>query len=93
MDIIGVYNYTYANTVNSFKIDARRVVEALGNRYTKVWLDIEDEMQKNLGQELIDGIKAYRDIILASGNEFEYIRDYRSINHSLNPYASQFKRC
>ena len=91
VDIVGVYNYTYANTVRSFEMDARRVVEALGNRYTKVWLDIEDEMQKNLGQELIDGIKAYRDIILTSGNEFGVYTGLSFYKSFIKPYASQLK--
>jgi len=72
-------------------MDARRVVEALGNRYTKVWLDIEDEMQKNLGQELIDGIIAYRKIILASGNEFGVYTGLSFYKSFIKPYANQLK--
>ena len=64
--IIGVYNYSYASTVDKFKTDAEAVVKALNGRKKKVWLDIENEAQMGIGDTLIDGINAY----------FGVLRDY-----------------
>ena len=40
--IVGVYNYSYATTVNKAKTDAQKVIDILSGRKAKVWLDVED---------------------------------------------------
>lgn len=42
LPIIGVYNYSYAKTAAKARTDAQRVIEVLGKRRVKVWLDMED---------------------------------------------------
>lgn len=66
----GVYQYSYATTVEKAKIDARKVLEVLGNRKPMVWLDVEDKCQMGLGGRLLDIILAYKEIIEESGRQF-----------------------
>ena len=53
---IDVYNYTYASNIDRIKEDANAVVRVLNGRELgcKIWLDIENELQKGLGVLLID---------------------------------------
>ena len=84
--IQGVYNYSYATTVEKAKIDARKVIEILGDRKPMVWLDVEDKCQMGLGDRLRDIILAYKQIIEDGGRQFgvytglsfydSYIRKY-----------------
>ena len=62
---IGVYNYSYATTMEKAIDDAEKVVEILDGRAVpcKVWLDIEDKCQKDLGITLIDIINVYQEVI------------------------------
>lgn len=66
----GVYNYSYATTIDKAVSDAQRVVEILAGRKPMVWLDIEDRCQKGLGEALISIINAYGAVITAAGLEF-----------------------
>lgn len=66
----GVYNYSYATTVEKARIDARKVLEILGDRKPMVWLDVEDKCQQGLGDRLLDIILAYKKIIKDSGRQF-----------------------
>ena len=50
----GVYNYSYATTVSKARTDAQKVLDILGGRKPRVYLDVEDSCQKNLGSLLID---------------------------------------
>ena len=68
--IIGVYNYSYASTVDKFKTDAEAVVKALNGRKKKVWLDIENETQMGIGDTLIDGINAYFGVLKDYGLDY-----------------------
>lgn len=68
--IQGVYNYTYATTVNKAIMDAHKVLSVLGpNRHPMVWLDYEDAcLPKNaLAAEIIN---AYGDVITSAGCKF-----------------------
>lgn len=91
--IQGVYNYSYADTVNKAIDDANKVLKILNGRKTMVWFDSEDKCQTNLGSELIDIINAYGAVIQKAGLEFgvysgewfynTYIKPYGGVNYPL----------
>lgn len=67
----GVYNYSYATTIEKFISDAKRVVEILNGRKAMVWLDIEDKCLKGVDHEtLFTGIKSYGEVIINAGLDF-----------------------
>lgn len=88
IEIQGVYNYSYATTVQKAQSDAKKVLEILEERKVMVWLDIEDDCMKNLGAYLISIINAYKTIVEEAGLRFgvytgEYFyRDY------IKPYGA-----
>lgn len=84
--IYGVYNYSYATNVRKAKQDAEAVIKALGARKTIVWLDVEDNCQKNLRKELIDIIMVYKDTIEKSGNLFGVYTGLSFYNSFIKPY-------
>lgn len=84
-----VYNYSYASTVNKFISDANVVIKALNGRKCTVWLDIEDKVQKGIGQVLIDGILAYQKVIESSGCKFGVYTGLSFYNSYIRPYAKQ----
>lgn len=91
--IQGVYNYSYATTVEKAVKDARAVLKVLAGRKTMVWLDVEDQCQKGLGTKLIDIINAYGAVIEEAGLRFgvytglyfynTYIKKYGGIGYPL----------
>lgn len=91
--VIGVYNYSYATTVDKAKTDAKAVIKALNGRKLKVWLDVEDTCQTKLGKTLISIINAYADVIRSAGLEFgvytgkdfynSYIKKYGGVSYDL----------
>lgn len=87
--IQGVYNYSYATTVNKFQSDAQRVLEVLAGRKTMVWLDIEDKSLAGLGQTLIDGIRAYAEVIKGAGLPLGVYTYLSFWNSYLKKYGSQ----
>ena len=89
MPIAGVYNYSYANTVDKARSDARKVVDTLAGRRAKVWLDVEDNCMKYLGQKLIDIILAYQAVIQAAGLDFGVYTGLSFYNSFIKPYAGQ----
>ena len=92
MTIQGVYNYSYATTVEKAKTDARKVVSILGeDRHPMVWLDVEDSVQKNIGQKLIDIIKAYGEVIRSAGMAFGVYTGKSFYESYIKPYHSQVK--
>lgn len=91
--IIGVYNYSYATTVAKARADAEKVVSYL-KQYglkTTVYLDIEDDCQKNLGATLISVINAYQDIIENNGFQFGLYTGMSFYNSYIKPYKSILK--
>ena len=88
---IGVYNYSYARNVVQARNDAASVVSCLIGKDVsmKVWLDVEDECQKNIGQKLIDIIKAYQNVIESAGGQFGVYTGLSFYNSFIKPYASQ----
>lgn len=91
--IQGVYNYSYATTVEDAVKAARAVLKTLAGRKTMVWLDVEDSCQKGLGAKLIDIINAYGAVIEEAGLKFgvytglsfynTYIKKYGGVKWSL----------
>lgn len=90
---IGVYNYSYAVTVEKAKADAGKVLEALNGRklQCRVWLDVEDSIQKELGRQLIDLINAYKAVIEGAAYEFGVYTGLSFYNSYIRPYAEQLE--
>lgn len=87
MTVHGVYNYSYATSVSKAKTDAKKVLAILGNRKPRVYLDVEDACQKNLGRLLIDIINAYADVITGAGLEFGVYTGLSFYNTYIRPYG------
>ena len=69
--IYGVYNYSYATTIDKARSDAKKVLQILGSRSAKVWLDVEDKCFEPLtGTQIVKIIDAYRSIIEGAGIQF-----------------------
>lgn len=88
---VGVYNYSYATTVQKAREDAQRVIGALRGRklQCKIWLDVEDNCQKKLGKTLVNIINAYKAAIEAAGYEFGVYTGLSFYNSYIKPYAAQ----
>lgn len=89
MPVVGVYNYSYATTVEKARSDAQRVVDTLAGRTAKVWLDVEDACVRGLGQKLIDIILAYQAVIQAAGLDFGVYTYLAFYDRYIRPYAGQ----
>ena len=83
----GVYNYTYATTVEKAKSDATRVLEILAGRETMVWMDVEDGCMEGLGKALIDIINAYAEVIIGAGLAFGVYTGQYFYNTYIKPYG------
>ena len=84
--ITGVYNYSYATTVEKAKKDAETVIKVLCGRKTVVWLDVEDDCQKKLGSKLIDIIEAYQKVIEGYGLDFGVYTGLSFYKNLISPY-------
>lgn len=89
MPVVGVYNYSYATTVEKARSDAQKVVDTLAGRRAKVWMDVEDACLKGIGQKLIDIILAYQAVIRAAGLDFGVYTGLSFYNSFIKPYAGQ----
>ena len=85
--IVGVYNYSYATTVDKARVDAKKVLSILAGRKVKVWLDVEDTCQKGLGMKLIRIIRAYQEVIEAAGLEFGVYTGLSFYNSYIKPWS------
>ena len=85
--VVGVYNYSYATTASKAREDAKAVIKILNGRKVKVWLDVEDNCQKNLGIKLVDIINAYKTVIEDAGLEFGVYTGLSFYNSFIKPYA------
>lgn len=85
--IQGVYNYSYATTIQKAKTDAQRVLEILAGRRAMVWLDVEDKCQEGIGKRLIDIINAYAGVIKGAGYEFGVYTGQSFYNTYIKPYG------
>lgn len=85
--IQGVYNYSYATTEDKAIMDAHAVLDILNGRKTMVWLDVEDDCQKNLGARLISIINAYSNVIAGAGLPFGVYTGVFFYNDYTKPYG------
>lgn len=93
VSIAGVYNYSYATTEEKARTDAKSLLKILSGKKCTIWLDVEDNCQKNLGTKLIAIINAYAKVIKDAGYDFgvytglsfynSYIKKYGGIKHKL----------
>ncbi len=91
--LLGVYNYSYAQTIEKAKTDAQTVVSYL-KQYrlrTTVYLDVEDACQKNLGNTLISIINAYQEVIENNGYAFGLYTGMSFYHSYIKPYKSALK--
>ena len=85
--ICGVYNYVYTPTVEEAIAAANRVLEVLDGRKVTVWMDVEDTCMRNLGSELIDIIKAYKEVIEGAGYDFGVYTGLSFYGSYIKPYT------
>ena len=88
---VGVYNYSYAVNVTQAKSDAERVIANIIGKDIplKIWLDVEDNCQKNIGQKLIDIIKTYQSVIEQAGGQFGVYTGLSFYNSYIKPFSDQ----
>lgn len=86
-----VYNYSYATTVDKAKVDAQKVIDTLKGRKMRVWLDVEDKCQQNIGKRLIDIINAYQTVINNSGNDCGLYTGMSFYKSYIKPYEANLK--
>ena len=90
--VLGVYNYSYAETTAKAKSDAQAVIRTL-QKYslnTIVWLDIEEQaIAKRLGSALIDIVLTYKNTINAAGYQFGVYTGMSYYNSYLKKYESR----
>lgn len=91
ISVLGVYQYSYAQTIEKAHIDAQAVIKALNGRKIPVVLDVEDSLQKNLGHLLIDIINAYQDVIKTAGLTFYIYSGYSFVKSYIVPYLKDLK--
>lgn len=86
---VGVYNYSYATSVEKAVQDANNMLKAIKGKdiKVKVWLDVEDQCQKKLGSRLLSIINAYKEVITNAGYEFGVYTGLSFYNSYIKPYA------
>lgn len=89
--IQAVYNYSYAQNVDKAVSDANKVLQYLGNRQCAVCLDIEDNVQKGLGNTLIDIINAYQNVIERAGRAFILYSGKSFYDTYIKPYSANLR--
>jgi len=89
--VLAVYNYSYAATVDKAVKDAQIVLKTLAGRRTAVCLDIEDSVQRNLGEKLIEMINAYQEVIESAGLPFILYTGLAFYNQYIKPWANNLK--
>lgn len=89
--IFGVYNYSYATTVEKAKTDAETVLKVLGGRKVLVCMDVEDKVQTGLGKRLIDIINEYQRVIESAGLPFLLYTGLSFYNTYIKPWDEYLK--
>lgn len=85
-----VDNYSYATSVQIAVSDAQKVLAAIkGKEINTVWMDVEDDVQKNLGMKLIEMIKAYQKVIEDAGYKFGVYTGLSFYNTFIKQYAAE----
>lgn len=87
--VIGFYTYTYANTLSKAISDANTGVKTLGNKKGTVCFDVEDEVMKNLGSNLIVICNKVKEIYEKAGFNFIIYTGMSFYNSYFKPYMSQ----
>lgn len=87
--ICGVYNYVYTPTVEMARAAAKQVIEVLAGRKVTVYMDIEDNIMKNLGSLMNDIIKAYKQVIEEAGCAFGIYTGMSFYGSYIKPYADE----
>lgn len=85
--VIGVYNYSYATTEEKARNDAMSVLKIMCSRKCTIWLDVEDDCQKNLGNKLIAIINAYKKVITDAGYNFGVYTGQSFYNSYIKPFG------
>jgi GH25 family lysozyme M1 (1,4-beta-N-acetylmuramidase) len=90
---VDVYNFLYGGNVSDYIQSAGRVLSAIkGKNINRVWLDLERDEQKGKGQQTIDGIIAYKNVIEKAGYKFGVYCSLSSFYIPyIKPYLSQLK--
>lgn len=88
MPVIGVYNYSYAVDEETAAADANGVLSILAGRSVKVWLDVEDDSLRDLGEKLIKIIKKYQEVIEGEGLAFGVYTGLSFYNSFIKPWAN-----
>lgn len=91
ISVFGVYNYSYATTVEKARSDAEVVIKTLAGRKLLVCMDVEDNVQKNLGHNLIEIINAYQETIEAAGLPFILYTGMAFYNQYIKPFEHDLK--
>lgn len=93
--VIAVYNYSYSTSVAKARSDASIVIKYLKQfnmpKSTVVYMDVEDNCQKNLGQLLIDMINVYQSVIEGAGYQFALYTGQSFYISYIKPYKSSLK--
>ena len=92
IEVIGGYNYSYANTVEKAKKAATsfvRIAKPQGIDF--MWLDLEDACMRGLGHTIIDIIFTYKQIAEAAGMKFGIYTGAAYYNPCLKPYAKELE--
>lgn len=85
---VSAYNYSYATSVQEATMDAQKVIDVCkGKKIDFVWLDVEDNCQKNIGMLLIDIINAYKMSIERAGLNFGVYTGLSFYKTFLKPYG------
>lgn len=87
---LGVYNYSYADTVGKATLDAQKVVSILAGRKItcRVWLDVEDVCMTKLGSNIVNIVNTYKKIIESAGYEFGIYTGLSFYNSYFKPYSN-----
>lgn len=95
LPVIAVYNYSYATSVAKARSDASIVVKYLKQfnmpKSTVVYMDVEDNCQKGLGQLLIDMINVYQEVIEKAGYKFGLYTGLSFWNSHIKSYKSSLR--
>ena len=88
--IIGGYTYSYANTTDKAKRAADAYVQtAKPKNINTMWLDLEDNVVKGLGSNIINIINIYKQIAESANLKFGIYTGAAYYNPYLKPYAKE----
>ena len=91
MPVIGVYNYSYATDEEKAAADAKGVLSILAGRNVRVWLDVEDASQRDLGEKLIRVIRRYQEVVEGAGLAFGVYTGLSFYNSYIRPWANRLE--